>query len=820
MDAGFANCIKHSRIVIGLFAILIAAIFTSGFTKEPNSNLVICNQDDHALYAKVVEQILPSFNINQSENKPYYILNDGGIAEAFDTQAVGAIETGIAKYWYPQYLATVIIAVDRDQTDIVVTSWSDLFAVQEEVAFYNTPVNDQMLTAAMSYGLEGENYTLTETIRLLSSIHDNKLLKTNSFESPIIICFDYQAAALIEEGRNLEIIIPTEGTYTYEKGLLSNEQLTFAGNVDNLLFSANLPLLDGQSYLPIYPDKSAYAPAVKVSDYKHFATTTQSASCLIEREVLNSKKFMSIDSREHLYSALIYIIIITIWVTAIIRRSMQKGVVYAAFFTGAILNGWVLVRLIKYQLVVSPILSRYLWYSYYIFFLSLPLVLLWMAWAIDKPEDEIVPPKWWKSMGVLIGALIIFVFTNDLHGFVFHLDLSRADWDINYGYGFGYYMVLFVCMMNLLAVFFILIQKSIRNPRKRGFIFPLAVFLTFGIYNYKYIVRDPFVYQTDLTIITGIFTMLMFESCIRSGLIPVNTKYIDLFRRSPLKMQIINKRREVAIASALATPIDKEMIEKVIASSPVPLLQEDESLLFANPIPGGYALWNEDVSKIQQLHREIKESLQMLTEANAMLAEEEKLKRYINEENAKKQLMDQLEAEIAANTEQLSTMIENLPYAEDRSRETTRIALLLCYLKRRCNLFFSEKETSTTTVDKLIAYIDELSEIVKYSNVEIATVNEIKGSLAIRHATLFYDFFYVIADLAVQTGCPYIIEYLASEAESITMRLLPSEDMGIVKLEPRLIAAIAAVNGNIVQKDLEDTVGFSISFPKGGIAYD
>lgn len=820
MNAGLDNCIKHSRIAIGLFAILIAAVFSSGFTKEPNSNLVVCNQDDYALYPRVVEQILPSFNIEQSENQPYYILDSGAIAEAFDTQAVGAIETGIARYWYPQYLATVIIAVDRDQTDSVVTSWNDLFATQEEVAFFDTAANVQMLTAAMSYGLEGEDYSLKKTIQLLSSIHDKNLLKTNSFESPIIICFDYQAAALIEEGRNLEIIIPTEGTYTYEKGLLSNEKLTFEANVDKLLFSAKLRLLDGQSYLPIYPDESAYAPAVRVMDYKHFATTSQNASCLIEREVLNLRKFMSIDSREHLYFALIYIIIITIWVTAIIRRSMQKGIVYAAFFTGIILNGWVLVRLIKYQLVAIPILSRYLWYSYYIFQLSLPLVLLWMAWAIDKPEDKIVPPKWWRSMVILIGFLIILVFTNDLHGFVLHLDLSRPDWDINYSYGFGYYIILFVCMMNLLAVFAILIQKSIRNPRKKGFIFPLALFIMFGIYNYKYIVRDPFVYQTDLTIITGIFTMLMFESCIWSGLIPVNTKYIDLFRRSPLKMQIINKNREVAIASALAKPMNKATIEKVITSSPGPVLQEDATLLFANPIPGGYALWSEDVSKIQQLHREIKESTKKLAEANTMLAEEEKIKRFINEENAKRQLMEQLEAEIAKNTEHLSTMIENLPYSKDHSRETTRIALLLCYLKGWCSLFFREKETNTITVDELIAYKDELSEIARYPNVEIATVNEIKGNLAIRHATLFYDFFYVIVDLAVRTGCPYIIEHLEIEADLITMRLLSSEDIGTFKLEPRLIAAIVAAKGNIVKKDLEDMIGLSISFPKGEVAYD
>lgn len=820
MKVRFANSIRHLRITIFLINILILVSLFSGCAKESYSNLVICNLDDYSTYPNVVEQILPAFTIKQMDNKAYYNLDDGAIAEAFDTQALGAIETGIAKYWYPQYLATVIIAVDRDQTDAVVASWNDLFDSQQEVAFFDTPGNVQMLAAAISYGLEGQYYTLTKTIKLLTSLHDNNRLKINSFDSPIIICYDYQAADLIENGRNIEIIIPTEGTFTYEKGLLSNENLNFEGNVDKLLLESNLRILDGQSDFSMYPAEAEYEHAIRVIDYKHFAKITQNAKRLIERNVLNSKRYMSIDNREHLNFALIYIIIITIWIASILRRSMQKGITYAAFFTGIILSGWTLVRLIKYQVVAIPTLTRYLWYAFYIFQLSLPLVLLWMAWAIDKPENETIPPKWWRNIAVLISVLIILVFTNDIHGLVFHLDLSRLDWDINYSYGYGYYTILFVCMINLVAVFAILMQKSIKNPRKKGFIFPLSLFFMFGIYNFKYIMRDPFVYETDLTIITGLFAMLMFESCIRSGLIPINTKYIDLFTRSPLKMQIINKDGKVEMASASAEPLNKDILDKVLASSPESIIQDDDYLLFANPIPGGYAIWHENISKLYQLHREIKGSMQMLTEANAMLAEEEKFKRLINEKHAKKQLMEQLEAEISQSIEQLTIMIENLPGSENHSKETTRIALLLGYIKRRCNLFFKEKESNIIASDELIVYIDEISEIAKYSNVQIATVNELKGDLATRYATLFYDFFYAAADLAVYKDCPYIIEHLGIEEEFITMRLLPSEDIGNFQPEMRLIEAIADVKGKVVRKHLEDTIGISISFPKGGVAYD
>lgn len=243
-------------------------------------------------------------------------------------------------------------------------------------------------------------------------------------------------------------------------------------------------------------------------------------------------------------------------------------------------------------------------------------------------------------------------------------------------------------------------------------------------------------------------------------------------------------------------------------------------MLFANPIPGGYALWNEDISKIQHLHRKIQQSTKKLTEANAILAEEEKIKRMINEKNAKKQLMEQLEAEISENIQRLSSMIEKLEHSRNHSIETTRIALLLCYTKRICNLFFKEKESQKIEADKLIVYIDELCEIAKYSNLQIARVNEISGSIPIRYATIFYDFFYTVADLAVQKSCPYIIVDISTEEDEITMRLLPSIEIGALNAESKLIEAIEIAKGKITKKDIEDTIGISISFPKGGVEND
>lgn len=808
---------RYLSMLTVLFLILIATI---SYSNCPNQiNTVICDLDEYSPYPKIINKILAPVNIYQSENAPYYNLNKGKITEAFDTQAIGGLEAGIANYWYPHYLTTAIIAIDRDQTDDLITSWKDLYSSKENVGFLYMPGNLQMLTAAISYGLEGEGDGLEKTIQLLSYLNEKNRLKINSFDTPIIICFDHQATSLIENGRNIEIIIPSEGTYTYEKGLLSNEKLNFQGNLGKLLMKANLRPLDGQNNPSLYPNQEDYKAAVRVKDYKKFAKFTESIESKMERYVFKSNLYMSIGNNEHLFFALIFIIVVAIWLTFLLRRSIQKGVSYAGFCTGIILIAWILVRLIKYQVDTIPLLSRYLWYSFYIFQLSLPLVLLWMAWAIDKTKDRILPPKLWRITAVLVGILIVLVFTNDLHGFVLKLDLTRADWGRDYSYGFGYYIILFLSMSNLFTVFVILVMKSIKNARKKRFILPIGVFILFIMYNYKYINRDPFVYQTDLTIITGIFTMLMFESCIWSGLIPVNNKYIDIFTKSPLRMQIVDKDGLTKIASESATCLDKDIFNKLIDSAPMPLWDK-EILIFANPIPGGYAVWQEDVSRIYDLNREIEKSAQMLIEANDILTEEEKVKRSMGDITIKKQLMDQLEGDISESLKDLESKIEDLSVSEKDLMETISIVLLLCYVKRRCNLFFQEKEKNTMDIDELILYIDEFSKITNYQNLNIITLNKTKGEIPIRYATLFYEFAYFMAALLVKKRLSYGIQSLEIKDSSFNIGFLASKDLGEFKIKASFISNLEKVKGKIITKDLEDAIGISVSLPKGGETYE
>jgi hypothetical protein len=444
-------------------------------------------------------------------------------------------------------------------------------------------------------------------------------------------------------------------------------------------------------------------------------------------------------------------------------------------------------------------------------------VFIWLAWVIDKPpEKQVAPPIWLRLVFWVNIALLVLVFTNDLHNIVFSIDLNNPKWSSEYGYEIGYYLIQGCYYISIVTGIAMMVYKGWGSLKKRGLIMLPILLVLFIAYNAGYEAGIPVAVDSDVTMMTGVFSVLFLWTCIRVGLIPVNSKYTALFADSTLGMQIIDSAGLTALSSASSTQYHPDTFERARANSPLPIQEDENGLLFAAPVIGGYAMWQEDITELTHLHKEIEESVSKLKAANAMLAEEEKIRRSIQEEQAKTMLMAQLEAEISEHTIKLSKMVEQLESEDDQQKATARIALLLCYIKRRCNLFFLEKEAQDFPAGEFAAWLDELAEMAGYTGVRIIVTNKLKSQVKIRYATIFYDFFYNVICWADKADKKNILAYLDIEKEDLIFWLLPSEDASSFCMEESLLSAISRSGGKYMLKDLDDAEAISLSFPKGG----
>ena len=777
----------------------------------------IAPQDiDASQYGDALSHMLPTHAIvsGRHQQRALSLLQKGYVIESFDLEAVPALERGLADYWYPHYLATVVIAVDRDRSNVSITGWTDLVGIEESVGISTTAPFLQLSMGAMAYGLDGLPLRLKGASHVLSTLQKERRLIQNSLEPPVIICFDHQAASLAAAGRKLDIIVPKEGTLTFVTGLLSKEALIFPDNWEEQLLSSGFRLTSGESE-GLLADID-YERAVIVTDVDEVNHALEDVERVFRRSVLRTRLYSSADAREHQLFALFYMILVVVWTASVMRRAMHKDMRRVVFTSCLVLLSWMTVRLVKYQIIKETVMNRYMWYSYYLFQLSLPLLLLWLAWAIDKLDERPKTPLWVRLVVMLNLLMFLFVLSNDLHRLVFQLDFSLSNWATNYRYGLVFYFVTAAWVLETIVAVVLLIIKSRKTPRRRAFILPLALLGFLFLYTIGYTTRVPIAKESDYTMITGLFSLLFLEVCMRTGLIPVNTKYARLFAQSPMKMQIYDSDEMPALLSATAAPVDSSLLKEAVQAYPLPVEQHGDSLLFATKITGGYALWTEDIQGLNQLDAAIKASVERLEKANAMLTKKMAISRAIDAGKERKQLSSQLEREIDQHVTRLSSMIDALDRADDPSLQVARVAILLCYVKRKSNLFFRERETGELPPDEWSVYVDELAEIADYAGIRILINNTFTKEVPVRDATLFYDVFYTAIDWAIVGASHVMLVHFSDEDEQLQMRLLPSKDAQSFQLPKTLAQAVATAGGHFLVRDLDDATGISLSFFKAG----
>ena len=775
---------------------------------QQHLDIVTCDAEPWSQYDETLAGILPNFEVRYEHEGMLAGLKKGSVVETYDLLATPALALGIASHWYPQYMATVVLAVDRSQTDIDINGWADLSDIRVPVGMSDRIPEMHLLMAAMSYGLEGEVYTGTHASQLLGTLYRSGLLKTNRYDAPITICFDHQAAAMAAAGRNIDIIVPAEGTLSFGKGLLAQKPLSMPTGAEALLLEAGFRLPDGRTSAPCYPAPEAYAPAVLLADYNQLLSFGADVMYIYKRDVqqLYSYFYSSGNGRMHQLFALSFVVLVILWMGFVLRRVMQKGVRRTTLLAGIMVIGWVMLRVFKYQIPYG-IVNQYCWYGYYAFQLGIPLVILWMSWVVDKSENVLHPPRWWRICAGFNAVLFVLVFTNNLHHLAFKFLPDDPNYAENYTYGPIYYLCILAIFMEALVAQVIFIRKNWKNPRKAGFMLPVVFYCLLLGYCVAYIFRIPLIWETDLTIVTGTFVVLFIETCIRTGLIPVNTRYKDLFEHSPMKMKIVDLDGATLLTSALEV---------------TPQTQQDapgECLVYTDTISGGTVVWQEDIGSIRRLDREIQASMAKLEAVNAMLIEEERIRSRLAAAEERAAITTALTLENEQKILRLSAMIDALPDEGGNPAQIAAITMLLCYIKRRCNLFFREREIEDIRLDELAAYMEELSEFASYAGVHMHSAYEHHDSMPTRQATLFYDFVYATLEWLLQCKAHTLLVRIERERDRRSIKLLYAGEDRCFCPEASLDEAITAAGGCVETKDLDDAMGISLCFPTGGEAH-
>ena len=497
--------------------------------------------------------------------------------------------------------------------------------------------------------------------------------------------------------------------------------------------------------------------------------------------------------------------LLMLWIVSLQNRILQRPVRRYLMATAALLLFWLVVRVFKWDYTAGQTaLNRYCWYAYYLPILFIPLFGVFIVDSIGKPEEYRVPRKK-KLLYLPAFALVLAVFTNDLHRLVFAFPRGIDNYDRDYTYGIFYFLIMaWVIGLGIDSIVRLLLKC--RVPGRRTFrCLPAIVFGAAVVFWAAY---GVFRFSCDVTAINCLMIAALLESAIQSGLIRCNSHYIDIFDASAISSVIVDRDYRVCYASGESRPLDAETMRKAEQAAVV----SGNFRLSSAAISGGHVLWTDDISKINALTRELQSVGEQLSGKNDLLRAELDLKEKQARVEAQNRIYDRITKEMAARLDEIDLLLRQIEQNPAALKTILpKICVLSAYIKRRGNLLVLGEAERQIQGKELELCLRESADNLRLHNVVTFLDADCHGTIPADCAVAVYDLFEVLLEQVLDTVNALMIHLtISSGALSLTL------SFGCCGITPPDSKALEALGGRMTIDSDDTDTDVRIHIPRGG----
>lgn len=506
----------------------------------------------------------------------------------------------------------------------------------------------------------------------------------------------------------------------------------------------------------------------------------------------------------------IYIGIIITWGISVRRRVLNRSARRYLMSIAALLLFWFVIRTCKFLFLEGmPALQYYCWYGYYIPMILIPLMGVYLAICLGRPEEYILPAPL-KALMIPAIVFILLIITNNFHQKVFAFPFGMEAADSIYVHKPLYFVCLGWILAEVIAFLILLLVRS-HVPGKRKMIWapviPAGAAFLYGT-GYLMGIQPLYLIAGDMTAVFTLIMLAVCEACIRSRLIPSNTRYSELFHASTIGAQIVDESYNRYLASDNAKEFSKELM-RCTEKGPVELGNER---LSGAPVTGGHVLWVENISMVQDLLEKLKRISSRLSENNNILKAEVELKEKQAQADEHMRIYDKITEEVAPQLWKIETLLELSDDHMKMIENLSLICVISSYIKRRGNLILLGEEASFFPAQELEYCLRESMENLRLCRVAVSLSCRCQGILPKDSAMAAYDFFEMIMESALPTMNAILIN-LAVESGTVEMTFSISCDLSSIALDREFLARHDAAA--IISRQ-EDDVHITFLLPKGG----
>lgn len=470
----------------------------------------------------------------------------------------------------------------------------------------------------------------------------------------------------------------------------------------------------------------------------------------------------------------IYMTLYVAWCFSLRSRIIQVQARRYLTAIASLMVFWFLIRAVKYHFIspeLYPGITRYLWYFYYLPMLFIPLLSVFAAMLIRRPEDYRLPGRT-AFLFIPPSVLFLMVVTNDIHQLVFTFPGGTVRTDDNYSYSIGYYLIagfLTVCVLSTFIIMFV--KCRIPGSRKRILLPCIPIFVLLLYFVLYYLHTDWLIFIAgDMTAVFCLMYAATLEICIRCGFIQANTHYRELFDASTVGAQITDNEYRVVLSSRTAEHFSTQLLRRTEKG---PVMLEVGLRISGTPIHGGHVIWSEDMSSLLRVLDELREAKENLEDSNGILEEENAVRTretHIAEQERLYNIIQRDTSRQIRLMDQLIGQAESSGTDEERAKLLKKMLVTGAYLKRRSNLvFLSDKNPMLETQEFALAFRESMDNLEMYG-VTCGFRSELTEPVPAVHIMAMYDFFEEVTERSLDCMSSITV-YAAKTEDGLTLTI-------------------------------------------------
>lgn len=367
--------------------------------------------------------------------------------------------------------------------------------------------------------------------------------------------------------------------------------------------------------------------------------------------------------------------------------------------------------------------------------------------------------------------------------------------------------VIAVCAISLM-VFTIKARKSKSMP-----VLPIIAFALIVIYFALHNMDVPIISASPFFAVIGALILLFCEGFIGPRFIKTEADYRVMFEHSNLPTIITDRKANIIYRTK--APVPNGNIIKCAIKNGVDYKPDENFIVTAQEIDGGYAIFTKEVRELNMLLDELNETSQKLRTNNGLIAREEE----IRQDLTKAKILNKLyEESVKICTQKLgfvSGIIRALP--EDklfRDRMIIRAKLLTYYVRNKFELISLYEQNGSVSNDKISDILAEkeniLKEIIRDFGIEYSVLNQAD----IRITTLILDWIESVCEFALIFPEPNLkIELDCNSRISLKIELNNLDARKKFDADKELIRKTSRYNGELKMDIFSSRVSINIVLP-------